>query len=149
MLTEGANVMVTPIEFEVGARGMQNFRDLSDLEAIYDNGVFVYQVRQGKGIQLRMENNESEAVHMWWDRTEIDVYQRRRKVGSGVMLSPGEVYNPTEFRMKGNTVNVQFSNEEHEVVLQMRFKNVPAGDDAGPGLDGVHCLLTELLAHAR
>jgi len=127
MRLEGINVSVMPREFTSAANengDMLDVKDLSDVAAICRAGVYVYQVRQGRCIELRLQNNGEEESHVWYDREEVDVNGRRYRNGSGVRLSAGGVHDMTMFRMRGNAVTVAFSNDDHEVLLQMRFENV-------------------------
>ncbi len=133
MLTENGdgkcNVNVTARIFDVDKdEGMINVEDLSDVEPI--EGVFVYRVRQGKQIQLRMKN-EGEKVYIGWNRREVDVNLRNTRLvnTSGVLLNAGGVHVMHMFAMRGKAMTVDFfkkdkqTSDAHEVVLRMRFEN--------------------------
>jgi hypothetical protein len=152
MLLESTSVSVTPREFTSVANGdMLDVKDRGDIEAIWNDGVFVYQVRQGRCIELRMENNDEDELHVWWDREEVEEDGRRYRNGSGARLSAAGVYRMPMFRMRGNAIQVAFSNDDHVVLLRMRFENVgdeePVGGSGGahvPALVHMQALLEEM-----
>ncbi len=105
------------------------------MEAIYRNNAYVYQVRQGRCIQLRLQNNGEEEFCFWWDREEL-VDGRRQRNGSGVRLRAGGVDDMTSFPVRGSAIDVAFSDDDHAVLLRMRFENV--ADDGSGGSGGGH-----------
>jgi hypothetical protein len=135
MRLEGTNVSVMPIEFTSAANGgVQDLRELSDVEAIYRNNAYVYQVRQGKCIQLRLQNNGEEEFCFGWDCEEL--VDGRERNGSGVRLRAGGVDDMTSFPVRGSAIDVAFSDDDHAVLLRMRFENV--ADDGSGGSGGGH-----------
>jgi hypothetical protein len=136
MRLEGTNVSVMPREFTSAANGdVLDLRELSDVEAIYRDNVYVYQVRQGRYIQLRLRNNGAEEFCFWWDRGEF-VDGRRQRNGSGVRLRAGGVDDMTSFPLRGSAIDVAFSDDDHAVLLRMRFENVADDGSGGSGGSG-------------
>jgi len=126
MRLEGTNVSVMPREFTSAANGdVLDARDLADVEAICRDGVYVYQVREGRCIDLRIQNNNEEEFFVWWNRVETNKLGQSIKNESGVRLSVGGFHDMTIFRMRGNAINVDFSvGYNGDVLLRMRFENV-------------------------
>ena len=137
MLLQSTSVSVTPREFTSAANGdMLDVEDRGNAERILSDGVCVYNVRQGRCIELRLQNNGVDEVDVWWDREEVDVNGRRYRNGSGVRLRAGEgAFRMPMFRMRGNAIQVAFSNGKHVVLLRMRFENV-AEEASGGGSGG-------------
>jgi hypothetical protein len=140
MRLEGTNVSVTPREFTSVENGdMRDARDLLDVEAEYENGVFKYKVREGRCVQLSIQNDGEKQFFVWWDSVEKNVHGQSIKNGSGARLSAEGVEKMTMFHMRGNAIDVAFSNDHHEVLLRLRFENVANVSAASPvGSGGDH-----------